>query len=353
MADVCFPVRGGRDAAIAAAMTPVLVGFNSETNPPNIPNIEWEFIDWPFTKQFDTRAELNSTIRRHLSLVEAHKPKVAVAPDIQEGVDVDRALSVAEELDQYAENVVIVPKTGDFSPQDVPTQFRVGVPNRADVRIPFINQDYRQARSLHILGGSLTSQLKRRDSLPNIDSVDSSQAVFAAFNDKTYWDGRRFRQVNNAGDIGFSLLVLSLRNYAYTWGMTRGPQFRTGSFREEEPLPEVMERRDPPGQARLPGADDLRRLVEQFVPGGEVLDFNEDFPVVIEMGGTPAQMEEADLFDLTDALGEIYDYEFQSVRGANIIRVEGVRDDWTADTAPADDSFVTLEDGTNQSLFDF
>lgn len=335
MTDVAFPVRGGLDAAIAAAMTPVFVGYNSGSKKPTIPNLDWEFVDWPFDTEFSTRDEQSRAISNHQLLVRSDAPVLAVAPDIEGGVDADRALSIAAKLDAHADTVIVVPKTDALHPGDVPSKYRVGIPNMSGVDAPFSVADYRQADSVHILGGGPASQLEYREQLPNIESVDTSALQRSAFQFGGVWTGAQFQRYTGTEGRGYSLLVLSLRKYAETWGMERerrrpaelmGSLSETKNVRDDDPFQSEAALRE-----ALPDAGDLRTLIERHVPGGEVVQRGDPYPVLIEMDTSPEAMDENDLLDLVDALREMYDVEFRRMRGGDAIFVEGPNNEWVRD----------------------
>lgn len=364
MVDVCFPVRGGRDVAVAVAMTPVLPGFRSDTSPPKGITMDWEFIDWPFDVDLSSTSALSSALDRHLTFIEIHQPKIAVAPDIQGEMTADRALDVAAEIDRHAETTVVVPKSGGLRPEDVPPQYRVGVPNRGDAEVPFERGAYRQADSVHILGGTFESQLDWRDRLDNIGSVDTSWAFRSAFDFRKVWTPEGYFDVPRGADVGYSAMVISLRYYAAEWGARAGSFIPEGAmstgtpgtpFREEEAIPAAFPENM---SAQLPDADDLRTVVERHLPDAEVLEFNEDFPVLIDVPESPAEMGDRRVTALGDALAQMFEFEFDAIRGSNIIRVTGTKDDWIGGdsdfisqfedraTPPADDG------GDGQMTFD-
>jgi len=164
------------------------------------------FVDYPFTNP-------DVTYDEHLEVVRAVEPELTVAPDIEKGRAVDDVLRQADELAEYADNVIVVPK--DCHPSVVPSRFRVGMPV-ADFGsgAPWTVWDYRGVGGIHILGGSPNSQLAIGRHLP-VASVDTAvlgkRARFGA------WDGKSVDTPDDAWGYK-ERLRWSLDNYAACWG---------------------------------------------------------------------------------------------------------------------------------------
>jgi hypothetical protein len=139
-----------------------------------------QFIDFPFT-------DPDATFGAHLDTVRSVAPRLAIAPDIEAGRDPAAVYEQADRLRQYADAVVVVPKT--VHPSEVPDRFRVGVP-LADYGsgAPWTVIDYADCSSAHLLGGGPSRQLRVRDHLPTrIASVDT--ATLGKRCRFGYWDG--------------------------------------------------------------------------------------------------------------------------------------------------------------------
>lgn len=163
--DVIVTTFGGLQTARAVDAGGGLVGIRSSESPPA--TIEIEFIDWPF--QLD-----NPSLDAHIDLVADHRPKYAVAPDVEKGRSLDDVLEVARELQQYAEHVIVVPK--DVPVAAVPDEYVVGVPFRDEWDTDTGVNEYAdfRGRRVHILGGNATDQFELADRFDyDVGSVDS------------------------------------------------------------------------------------------------------------------------------------------------------------------------------------
>lgn len=124
-----------------------------------------EFIDFPFTNP-------QATFRSHLRVVQAVQPELTVAPDVEKGRTLDEAVEMGDELLQYADDVIIVPKT--VRPGEVPDRFRVGVPTaKFGTSAPWGLFEYLDTGPVHVLGGPPGDQLEVGKTLP-VASVDTS-----------------------------------------------------------------------------------------------------------------------------------------------------------------------------------
>lgn len=152
------------------------------------------FIDFPFT-------DPDATFADHLRVVRDTKPSLTVAPDIEQGRTLAEVVTKADILSQYSDSVIVVPKS--VHPSEVPDRFRVGVP-LADYGsgAPWGAWDYRDCRSLHLLGGGPARQQRAARALPpdRIDSLDTATlgkvSRFGYWNEGTtdaldHWDYRR------------------------------------------------------------------------------------------------------------------------------------------------------------------
>lgn len=124
------------------------------------------FVDFPFTNP-------DATFADHLVRVRTVEPRLAVAPDIENGRTPETVIEQADQLARHAETVIIVPKS--VHPSRVPDRFRVGVPLASfGSGAPWSTWDYRHCRSVHLLGGGPTRQHHAAACLSGVDSLDTS-----------------------------------------------------------------------------------------------------------------------------------------------------------------------------------
>lgn len=169
MVDVFATVHGGSEAAAAVERSVCGLGVESQnqlqTDPEPI-----EFVDFPFTQETQEFGD-------HRDVVAEIEPALTVAPDIERGRDPETVYEQARELEEYARDVIVVPK--NIHPTNVPDCFRVGLPLAAfgsDDKWQIT--DYHGCESVHLLGGSPIDQLRTIKLLGgSVDSTDSA-AVF-------------------------------------------------------------------------------------------------------------------------------------------------------------------------------
>lgn len=178
MVDVIVTVQGrGRQTLRAIRLANGLVGARSSLNPLPKPIKAIEFIDWPFLEDLET--EGGFSVDRHVDVVRMVEPKYAVAPDVQPPRGLEEVLDVAERLDQYADVVIVVPKT--VHPSEVPRRYRVGVPFRNEFETNLFRNtfdDFRGEGPVHILGGNPNDQLRlanRQDFF--VGSIDTPKPI--------------------------------------------------------------------------------------------------------------------------------------------------------------------------------
>lgn len=152
--DVIYTVNGGVELCRRLDREPhVLLGYESHRSaPPNGERVD--FVDWPFNRDFDPDFE------DHLDVVKRERPKLAVAPDIENGRSLEDVLELADRMDPYVQDaVIVVPK--EAHPGDVPDRYRVGLPlaNWGSDDEQNTLEDYAQAGSVHFLGGTPKTQL--------------------------------------------------------------------------------------------------------------------------------------------------------------------------------------------------
>lgn len=163
-----------------------------------------DFLDFPFT-------DPDATFTDHLEVVREVRPALTVAPDIEKGRTLSEVVNMGDELLQYSDSVIVVPKT--VHPSEVPDRFRVGVP-LADFgsSAPWAAWDYQDCGPVHLLGGGPARQLTTGGCIP-VASVDTATlgkvSRYGVWNGKCIdapdeWDYRR-------------RLAESLDNYADVW----------------------------------------------------------------------------------------------------------------------------------------
>jgi Family of unknown function (DUF6610) len=136
----------------------------------------------------------NYDFQRHLSAVKATRPLITVAKDVERKGDLRRTIDQADELAQYCEKVVIVPKARSLASdlnECIPARFILGysVPTRyGGTRIA----PAQFLRPVHLLGGRPDVQ-RRIAALMPVFSVDCNRFTLdARFGD--YFDGETFRR---------------------------------------------------------------------------------------------------------------------------------------------------------------
>lgn len=203
MATVYMTVQGrSRDTTAAIHSSDATLGVESSND--WLPYTTPRFVDYPFT---DPEASFDD----HLRVVREVRPDLTVAPDVEKGRTLREAVEKADELAEYAGDVVIVPK--DCHPSEVPERFRVGVP-AADFGsdASWTVWDYKDCGTVHILGGGPARQLRFREYLP-VASVDtSSLGKIARFG---WWRGKSV-DAPDWMDYRFRLKY-SLDAYAAAW----------------------------------------------------------------------------------------------------------------------------------------
>jgi hypothetical protein len=165
MTEVFMTVDGrSRDTTLAIRDSKALFGVESTKNYLN--NLATpEFVDFPFT-------DPSATFTDHLAAVRTVEPKLTVAPDIEKGRTIESVTKQADQLLEYADDVIVVPKT--VHPTAVPDRFRVGV-TAADFgsNAPWSLWAYTETDPVHILGGPPGRQLEIGKTL-RVASVDTS-----------------------------------------------------------------------------------------------------------------------------------------------------------------------------------
>lgn len=174
---IATTTHGGQAIAEAVDATGACVGRVSTGRAPD--GITVDFIDYPFS-------DGGVPFTDHLAAVKADRPKIAVAPDIQDGRDPGTVFEQADKLATYAETVVVVPK--DIHPTAVPSRFRVGVPvanfgGELPFKLSAYEQAAREGQTLHLLGGSPTRHrevVKHLGDSSFVASVDTAAIIMPA-----------------------------------------------------------------------------------------------------------------------------------------------------------------------------
>lgn len=163
MTDVYMTTEGGKDTTLAVRESPVSLGVRTGYEPHDDEGVH--FLDFPFT-------DPDATFVDHLAECIRWEPEVAVAPDIEKGRELGDVIDKADMLAEYADTVVIVPKS--IHPDRVPDRFRVGFPaSDYGSGHPWSVWDFSGCDSVHILGGGYSRQLKYQDYLA-VESVDTA-----------------------------------------------------------------------------------------------------------------------------------------------------------------------------------
>jgi len=199
MPDVIMTVASENDLATAVLESPAQVGYPSHKTKINI---EPYFLDFPFTID-------GANFDDHLKMVKKHKPKIAVSPDIEKGLALDDAISQADELLRYADDVILVPKS--VRPELIPPRFRVGLTlANFGTSAPWWIWDYRDCESIHLLGGSPNRQIRAINHGVKVDSLDTSTLSIIC----KYGVWENGVTVDSPDDWDYSKRVLeSLKNY--------------------------------------------------------------------------------------------------------------------------------------------
>ena len=155
------------------------------------------------------------SFKLHLKAVKATQPHTTVARDIVDLSSLDKILHEAEELSNYCERVVVVPKDIKLSnvmESAIPPKFAFGysVPTKyGGTQIP--TSQFR--RKVHLLGGRPDVQRRLGEEL-DVASLDCNRFTLdATFGD--FFDGETFRPHPVGGYERY--LVDSIRNINNLW----------------------------------------------------------------------------------------------------------------------------------------
>jgi len=204
--DVIMTVQGASEGTTRAIeRSPALLGWETGNTDP-LPNANVEFLDWPFTHD-------DPSLEDHIAAAKEHRPRYAVAPDIEGDWTLDRVLDAAAELDEYAETVIVVPKA--VPPNRVPDRYRLGLPNQpawgSDGSWP--KWEYADRR-VHVLGGSPTDQREEVGAYTTVGSVDGANvAAYAKYG--RIWTPTG--QIEQPGRSYYERIEASLTNVWRAW----------------------------------------------------------------------------------------------------------------------------------------
>jgi hypothetical protein len=184
--------------------------------------------------QFIDQDYFNYDHASHTEAVKKHKPKYCTVRDImtkhqceEAGIkyyDFDTILAWAEELERYAENVIVIPKYDCI--KDIPERFVLGysVPtSHGGTPLPI---ELFKGRRVHLLGGSPNKQIAYWQRIPDdVVSIDNNYILkMANFGQAWFPDGT----AKSVSEMGFGLvtnplyiaLVASLGNMAAVFWKT-------------------------------------------------------------------------------------------------------------------------------------
>ena len=123
----------------------------------------------------------------HLDMVRHCRPHLATARDIQEKSDLHQILTEAEEISQYCDFVILIPKVIVKLPQlNFPWLFGYSVPTSyGECTLPL---SFFDGNLVHLLGGSPSSQAKLAEKM-QVYSIDGNYSMKIAKFGKSCWPG--------------------------------------------------------------------------------------------------------------------------------------------------------------------
>ena len=184
-------------------------------------DIRWNDYDW----------------RHHVEMVALHKPKYAVAPDVEDTSEYPRLLELAHELEAYCGRTIMVPKVDGIAGL-IPSRFLVGisVPTSYSGYLPAASEI--AGRELHLLGGSPAQQRELWRYYQQIGATVVSSDLNChnkASDFGSYWDGFQWRD-NERDTIGkYEAFRKSCRGILRMWqflGAVPVAAHSTSSYRE-------------------------------------------------------------------------------------------------------------------------
>ena len=201
--DAIFTTRPDDPAAWAAIDAGLLVGcISTDKRIYNTGRYEWafkiEFIDNEY-KAYGHR--------EHLEAVKTLRPKYATVRDLmtpaqcqKDGIEYfsfEQIMTWAEELSQYTQNVIVIPKYDCI--EQIPGKFVLGYSVLTDYGGTPVPVERFKGRRVHLLGGSFAEQLRKIAELEGgVVSVDNNHIqLIAQKGDYITPDGRRKTLQNN------------------------------------------------------------------------------------------------------------------------------------------------------------
>lgn len=213
--------QGGADVARAVRETGrALLGIPSHKNVPSGYTVD--FVDWPFE-------ESAPSWNTHKAVVRRNRPRYAVAPDVERGRSLEQVIDLADDLRQYADCVIVVPK--EVAPAQIPDRFRVGLPfqpNFGSGGVQIGQQELGASTGnsvrdfagpdvggVHVLGGAPHDQLRIPDFGVDVRSVDTSlPLLYGRYGDVWFEEGR----VEMDDLTLYERIEGTLRNMLIAWG---------------------------------------------------------------------------------------------------------------------------------------
>lgn len=135
----------------------------------------------------------NYDFKKHLDAAIVMRPRITVANDIVDIRDLPRIIDQAYELNEYSDEVIIVPKDvclSDVLLDVIPSGFVLGYSVPTKYGGTLISPSKFGDRKVHLLGGRPDRQ-RELANLMNVSSLDTNRFTLdATFGD--YFDGKRF-----------------------------------------------------------------------------------------------------------------------------------------------------------------
>lgn len=166
---------------------------------------------------------------RYMAALSKWKPAIASVLDWERLEQLPEVLEWAEEAAQYVETVMIIPKVQNgvkLLPRTVggkPVRLGYSVPTKFAGTELFLGEftDW----PVHLLGGSPRKQRELAQYL-NVQSLDGNYANKMAVRFCEYWDGRKWRELKDAGgfignDVPYAAFRRSCENIVAAWKENR------------------------------------------------------------------------------------------------------------------------------------
>jgi len=136
----------------------------------------------------------NYDYKKHIEALKKCKPKYTVAKDWERAKDLKSVLKQAENLSDYSENVIIVPKVESMKEllfNLIPAKFMLGYSVPTKYGGTTIEPKYFDGRPVHLLGGRPEKQRDLAKQL-NVRSIDCNRFTLdARYGD--FFDGTNFK----------------------------------------------------------------------------------------------------------------------------------------------------------------